>query len=250
MSLIDFSGPDLFGIGMLAVGLLVVGVTGRYVWRSTGIYRAAAVDGLAGTTAGELVRLTGTIREGPDRHLTAPFSGKPCQALRYAVEERRLSLHVLPWFVPIHETAGSVPFRVRTGTETIDVEAPARSVTLERQVVATVGPDESPPDRIDRFERETDGFPATTVWRSPPGPLRPIARVLSLGTRKYLEQRAETGEEVTVVGRVTEGGGVDPVVVSDRPPLATAVRMAKTSIVGLAIGIGGIAFGVVLLAFV
>lgn len=250
MSLIDFSGPALFGIGMLAVGVLAVGVTGRYVWRSTGIYRAATVDGVAEASVGDLVRFTGAVQDGPAEPLTAPFSGQRCRAIRYAIEERRLSPHGLPWYLTIHETAGSVPFRVRTATATIDVEAPARTVTLERQVVATVGPDETPPERIGRFERETDGLPETTIWGSPPGPLRPIARALSFGTREYLEQRAETGEAVTVVGRVTEDGGVDPMVVSDRQPLATAIRMAKTSFVGLAAGVAGIALGVVLVAFV
>lgn len=248
MSLLEFSGPDLFGIAMVAIGVVIVAVTGRYVWRSTGIYRATAVDGLANATAGDLVRFTGTVQESAGEHLTAPFSGQPCLAIRYAVEERRLSPYGLPWFVTIHETAGSVPFRVRTAAATVDVTAAARSVTLEREVVATVGPDETPPERIDRFEREAEGFPRTTVWTRPPGVLRPIARALSLGTREYREQRAEIGETVTVVGRVTDEEGVEPLVVSDRPPLATAIRMAKTAAVGLAIGLGVTAFGVVLVA--
>jgi len=55
------------------------------------------------------------------------------------------------------------------------------------------------------------------------------------------------GDDVTVVGRVTErGDGVDPLVVSDRPPRQTFFRMAKTSLVGLCIGVFVVALGLAL----
>jgi len=83
----------------------------------------------------------------------------------------------------------------------------------------------------------------TTYWRAPPSFLRPITRHLSLGTRRYSEQRAVPGDDVTVVGRVTErGDGVDPLS-SDRPPRQTFFRMAKTSLVGLCIGVFVVALG-------
>jgi len=93
------------------------------------------------------------------------------------------------------------------------------------------------------------------VWRDPPAFVRPLASALSLGTRRYSEQRLHPGDDVTVVGRVVgdadgdgDAGGVDPIVVSDRPRAETLYRMAKTSLAGLLIGLVGVALGGFLLA--
>jgi hypothetical protein len=149
--------------------------------------------------------------------------------------------------VTIHELAGSDAFRVHTPEAAVDIVEPARTVTLERDVVATVPPGDEPPERIVRFERTTDAVPVTTPWRSPPSILRPIMARFSLGARRYTEQRAMPGDDVTVVGHITEtGDGIDPLVVSDRPPDQTLFRMGKTSLVGLCIGVFVVALGLVL----
>lgn len=248
MALLDLTGTQLFGLGFAALGLLIVGLTGRYVWRATGIWRATAIDSLAEASPGALVRLQGTVHRGSDEYLRAPFSGTECQVVRYQLDERHLSpLFGLPWEVTLHETAGSVPFRVRTMADDVDVLAPARSVLLERRTIATIPAHQGPPDRIRRFEHDHDLRAGASRWRNSPEFLRPLADALSLGTRRYLEQRAGTGDDVTVVGRVTDrGDGVDPVLVSDRSPLATALGMARPSLVGFVVGVGSVAFGLVL----
>jgi hypothetical protein len=241
------SGGQLFGVLLAIGGVVILAFSGRYVWRATGIYRADPVSTLEGASCGALVRVSGTAQQGNANLLNAPFSGTDCLALRYAIEERRLSPSLLPWFVTIHELAGSDAFRVRTPEATVDVTEPARTVTLEQRVVATVPPGDEPPERIARFERTTGAVPVTTHWRSPPPILQPITTRLSLGTRRYTEQRATPGDEVTVVGRITErDNGVDPLVVSDRPPRQTLFRMARTSLVGLCIGVFVVALGFVL----
>ncbi|MFC6735734.1 hypothetical protein ACFQEQ_05715, partial [Halolamina salina] len=204
------------------------------------------VDSLAGVDPGSLVRLSGPAEQGDDETLTAPFSGSESLVLRYAVEERRLSPYLLPWFVTIHERAGSVPFRLRTPESVVDVTEPTRTVTLRADRVATVALHETPPERIERFERRTDALPSTTVWHARQFGIGPVLDALSLGTRRYTEARATPDEDVTVVGRVTEAGGVDPLVVSDRSPASTLRRMAGTSLVGLAIGAFVVALGAVL----
>jgi hypothetical protein len=245
---LGLSGTDLFGAAMLACGAIVLLVSGRYVWRASAVVRADAVGSLAALEHGSLVRLSGTAESADADTLDAPFTGRESLVLRYAVEERRLSpFPVLPWFVTVHERSGSVPFRLRTPESVVDVREPARTVTLAKNRVATVEPDEEPPERIDRFERRTDALPSSTRWRDPPSLLRPPARWLSLGTRRYTEERASPGDDVTVVGRVTEAGGVDPLVVSDRSPTGTLRRMASTSLVGLLIGAFVVALGVGLL---
>ncbi|GGM75241.1 hypothetical protein J2752_002829 [Halarchaeum rubridurum] len=245
---LPLSGSQLFGGVMVLVGVVVLAFSARYVWRATSIYRAIDVASLDGAAAGMLVRVAGTAQRGPGDALLAPFSGEHCFALRYAVEERRLSPLLLPWFVTVYERARSTPFRVHTPEGRIDVVAPARTVTLERQTVATVTPDERPPERIERFDQQTSALPSTTIWRTPPSVLEPIRRFLSLGTRRYTEEKAMPDGEVTVVGNVTEDGdSIDPLVVSDRSPATTVLRMAKTSLVGLAIGGFGLLLGLALL---
>ncbi|NHX35308.1 MULTISPECIES: hypothetical protein [Halolamina] len=243
---LGLSGSDLFGAALVAVGAVVLLFSARYVRRAIGVVRARSVATLDGTPAGTLVRVAGTAREAEAGTLTAPFSGRESLVLRYAVEERRLSPYLLPWFVTIHERAGSNAFSLRTAEGVVDVTRPTRTVTLARDTVATVAAGETPPDSVARFEQRTGALPATTRWRDPPTGLRTIAKHLSLGTRRYTEERATPGDDVTVVGRVTDGG-LDPVVVSDRPRTETLRRMAGTSLIGLAIGAFAVALGCVLL---
>jgi len=243
---LGLSGTDLFGVAMLLAGAVVLLVSARYVWRASAVVRASTVDSLSGVGSGSLVRLSGTAEPGDDDTLTAPFTGDESLVLRYAVEERRLSPYLLPWFVTIHERAGSVPFRLRTPQSVVDVIEPTRTVTLRADRVATVAPDETPPERIERFERRTDALPSTTLWHARPIGVGAVLDALSLGTRRYVEARASPGEDVTVVGRVTDDG-VDPLVVSDRSPAGTLRRMAGTSLVGLAIGAFVVALGLLLL---
>ncbi|WP_135662378.1 hypothetical protein [Halorhabdus rudnickae] len=242
--LFGLTGTQLFGLALGVVGLVVLLVSVRYVWRATAVLRAKDVDSIDELDQGRLVRVAGTIRaiENP---ITAPFSGVDCAALRYSIEERRLSLYLLPWFVTIHERTVARPFTLRTATSSVAVAEAVRTVTLDSEDVATVRADEEPPERVADFQRSVSTAPGRTIWLDPPGFLAGFARLLSLGTRRYLEQRTSEGDETTVVGRVTIDG-VDPIVVSDRSPTGTLVRMAKTSIAGLLIGVVTLALAIVL----
>ena len=241
------SGSQLFGGGLAVVGAIVLMFSGRYVWRATSIYRAVPISALNEASSGKLVRVSGTAQQGGADLLTAPFSGDDCLALRYAVEERRLSPYLLPWFVTIHELAGSDAFRVRTPEAAVDIVEPAHTVTLKRTIVATVPSSDEPPERIARFEQNTVAVPVVTHWRSPPSLFRPITRALSLGIRRYSEQRVRPGDDVTIVGRITEtGDGLDPLVVSDLSAGRTLLRMAKISLIGLCIGVFVVLLGLVL----
>lgn len=240
------AGSALFGGFLVAIGTIILVVSGRYVWRATSIYRAEPVAMLGETAPGTLVRLSGTAQQGDTDLLRAPFSGSDCLVIRYAIEERRLSTYLLPWFVTIHELAASGTFRVRTAEGDIDILEPVHTVTLERTAVATVSPSDDPPERITRYERTTDAVPATTDWQAPPSLLRPLTRRLSMGARRYTEQRAMPGDDITVVGRVTKtGDGVDPLIISDCSPGQTVRRMAKTSLIGLCLGVGVVVVGLV-----
>ncbi|MFC7173755.1 hypothetical protein ACFQL0_11135 [Haloplanus litoreus] len=156
--MVPSSTPSPFGIVVLAIGLFVSLVSLRHVWRSSALLRATAVSRIDGSPDGSLVRLSGTVEAGADT-LDAPFSGVDCVALRSTVEERRFGAFLLPTYVTIDDPARSVAFAVRTPHAAIPVAAPLRTVVLDSAVVATVGPTESPPDRIAQYERETDGLP-------------------------------------------------------------------------------------------
>ncbi|WP_435066727.1 hypothetical protein [Haloplanus sp. C73] len=242
------SVTTLFGGAMLFVGGIILLVSGRYVWRATAVLRATEVDALADRASNALVRVSGTVSRETEDILVAPFSGVECVAVRYQIEERRLStLYLLPWYVTVREGTGAVEFAVQSAVGTVPVVEPVRTVVLQNEVVETVRADEDPSERVREFER-SKGASESTVWQTPPSVLAPLFRFLSLGARRYSEQRAARGAEITVVGRVTDdGAGLDPIVVSDRAPMATVLRMAKTSIAGLCIGGVGVLLGYVVL---
>lgn len=240
----EVSGPDLLDGALLAVGSVVLVLSARYVWRASAVVRATELGAPADADAGTLARASGSVARSDGRSVVAPCSGVECVALRSQIEERRLTLPVpLPTYVTIRDEPAAVPFALRTAEGTVSVVEPVRTVTLARHEVARCAAEEDPPKRIAAFERETETIPVSTVWRDPPGPLSVPFRALSLGDRRYSERRAGVGDDVTVVGRVTAGAGIDPLVVSDRNPTETAFRMAKTALGGLAAGAAGVVLG-------
>ena len=243
------SVTTFFGGAMLLIGGIVLLASGRYIWRATAVLRATDRETLDDVSPNALVRVAGTVTASDDDVLVAPFSGVDCVALRYQIEERRLSfLYLFPWYVTVYEATAAVPFTVRTETDSVSVDEPVQTVALESHVVETTRATAEPTERIATFERDHEAIPASTRWQHPPGFLAPLARTLSLGTRRYSEQRAAVGADITVVGRVTpDRSGLDPIVVSDGSPIATVGRMAKTSIAGVLIGVVGLLLGYFLL---
>ncbi|GAA0657564.1 hypothetical protein [Salarchaeum japonicum] len=237
------SFSDVAGGALVLVGLVVLAVSARYVWRASVVVRAPAVAALDDAAEGAVVRLTGTVEEPVNDAVVAPFSGRECVALRVEIEERRLSvLYVLPWYVTVYEATAAVPFTLAAGRASVRVAEPTRTVQADTTIVARAGPGESPSDDISAFERDADGVSASSWWRSPPRVLRPVFRAVSIGTRRYTEQRIAPGDEATVVGRVRDGT-LDSLVLSDRGPRATVVRMARTAVGGVCVGLAGLAVG-------
>ncbi|MGB9985452.1 hypothetical protein [Salarchaeum japonicum] len=245
---LDISVSTLFGAFLLLVSTIVLAASARYVWRASAVVRTPTTESLADVDSNALVRLTGTV-EPPDDPLVAPFSATDCVALRYQVEERRLSfLYVLPWSVTVHEATAAVPFDLTTSIATVSIDEATRTVTAATTTVATVGPNDTPPDSIRSFERDHDTLSSSSWWQTPPRFIRPLFRALSIGTRRYTEQRIEPGDTVTVVGRTTDDGtALSPLVVSDRSPRATVFRMARTSLGGLVIALVGFTLSAFLL---
>ncbi|AXG10360.1 hypothetical protein [Haloplanus rubicundus] len=236
--------PALFGVATLLLGAFVCLVSVRHLWRTAALARADPVDRIDGVAEGALVRVSGAV--DAERTLTAPFSGVDCVAHRAVVEERRPGAFFLPTDVTIHEPTRSTAFAVRTPHARVSVADPVRTVALDSTVVATVGPDDDPPERIARYERETDGLGRETVWTAPPAPLVPVTRTLSLGRRRYSERRASPGDDVTVAGRVRDGR-LDPLVVSTGSAGNALRRLSTTSLAGLLIGAVAVVLGAAIL---
>jgi hypothetical protein len=239
---------QLLGTLFVLGGGIVLLFSGRYVRRGMRARRAKPVETIDPASDGALVRLVGTVDGATGDSLTAPFSGREAVVLRYAVEERRLSPYLLPWFVTIHERSGSKPFQLRTPAAVVPIDAPVGTVVLQTDPVATVTPGEDPPDRLARFEQRESTFDDRTIWRSPPRVFRPVLRRLGLGTRRYTEQSASAGDRLTVVGRVDAASGqVQPLVVGDGSPRQLFFRMARTAIAGVGIGFVVFVLGLALL---
>lgn len=243
--LLDFA--TLFGIVMLGVGLLVALVSLRYVWRTIRLVRAPSASSLEVVDAGDVVRFEGTAVASAGEGVVGPFSGRETIALRAAVEERRPSVVIYPWDVTLWEAERGKAHGVRTPEGEVSVGPAVRTVVVGTDHVTSVDVDSAPPEHIEDFVSNTEGISRWTFWSDPPGFLRPLWRVVSLGRRRYLEQALEDGDEVTVVGRAKAEGGLDPIVLSDRGFRATLWRMARTSFAGLAIGFVGLSFGTVVL---
>ena len=245
----DVSLTALFGTVMLLTGGIVLLVSGRYIWRATAVFRAAELEAIEDMTPGTIVRVSGTVVQNDADLIVAPFSGIDCAALRYQVEERRVGLpNLLPWYVTIHEATGAVEFAVQTTAGTLPIVDSVQTVILTTEFIETTSAKTTPAERIRAFEQGHDDILTSTIWQQPPSVLVPIFRVLSLGTRRYSEQRAARGADVTVIGRVSQDEtGIDPLIISDRSPTSTLFRMAGTSIMGLLTAIIGLSLGYFLL---
>jgi hypothetical protein len=240
MALPALPALTLFGVAVLLLGAFVCLVSARHLWRTAALARADPVDRIDGVADGTLVRVSGTV--DAERTLTAPFSGVDCVAYRAVIEERRPGSFLVPTDVTIHEPTRSATFGVRTPHARVSVADPIHTVALDSTVVATVDADDEPPERIARYERETDGLGLETVWTAPPAPLAPVARALSLGRRRYAERRVSPGDDVTVAGRVDDGR-LDPLVVSAGSAGDALRRLSTTSLAGLLIGAVAVTIG-------
>jgi|AntDeeMinimDraft_5_1070356.scaffolds.fasta_scaffold00038_47 hypothetical protein len=192
------------------------------------------------------VEIEGTAREGDDGTVTAPFSGQPCLAYEYEVQELRSSGKHSHWET-LAEGGQAVPFFVDDGDARVRVEPAGASLHFGDHVT-NVDPGDEPPERIRQFVAATDDVDAQDRALNL-GPLK-----LNLGNQqKFVERRLDVGETVYVYGEAFEersggwGSGMvnavvrrgerTPVfVVSDAPERATAWRIARGALVATGFG--------------
>jgi hypothetical protein len=248
------SAPFL-AIALLAVGAAIALLGLRHVWQAGAILRAPAAGDPDAADA-PLVRYEGTLADVADEDaIEAPFSGVPSVVVRHVVEERQLNpgVPILQWDVVIEEDVQRVPFEIRTPDASATVDGAVSRAILGQETVATVGVDESSPERIAAFTERLGLRERPLLFGSLPGPLASVGRLLGLGRRTYSEERLEVGEDVVVIGHPVGDGGddtssvIDPLIVSDRSPRRTFFSMAKTGLVAGVLGSGVVALGLIVL---
>lgn len=216
------------------------GVIAASVYPQYRLLRRGAETAAADVRSGH-VTVSGTVARA-DRTLTTPFTGEETVCYRYAVQERhndRLFSDDGSWHtVSVDEAA--VPFYVEDETGRVLVDPDNASLTLNEvtsghtyQVDAelTVAAGETPPRRIEEWEREHGG-------------LLPVFD----RDKRYTEDQLRPGDDVTVVGkaesfhlgyseRIVVGGEDAPVTVSAGKRDHVAAQLTGAVWVGGAIGV-------------
>ncbi|WP_225334970.1 E3 ubiquitin ligase family protein [Halomicrobium urmianum] len=183
--------------------------------------------------------------------VTAPFSGRECLAYEYEAEELRSSGKHSHWET-LDSGGAAVPFLVDDGSGKARVEPAGAELHLESHVVR-VDPGEKPPGRIAEYLAESDEVDPQDRTLD----LRVVE--LNLGNeQRFVERRLDVDETAYVYGQAFEeasrewGSGVvnavirngdraPAFVVSDAPERATAWRMAKRPLLGVAVGLAALA---------
>lgn len=246
-----FQQPSLspalaFAAGLALVGALALAVAyrdGRELW---GFLRGREIDvfDLTTGTTGPVV-LRGRARKA-ERALEAPFTGRACLAVQYAVEERRETKNGSTW-EEIHGGAGAVPFVLEDDTGSVLVEPDRFRLGLDRAAAIRVDGGERPPEQIREFVERSEAVDSEEKTLD----LKVVE--LNVGDdRRYVEHRLEPGETVTVFGEAVPrsgrsigagqvnaaiGPGSNRVVLSETSPTWTVLRVYWHVLVAAAIGL-------------
>lgn len=180
-------------LGLLAIGLVLLGLGVRRLLPELRRYRREPIDVYEASQASGPVGLRGTVR--PHEHvLEAGFTGIDCVAFRYEVEAYRSGGRGSSW-----ETIASggqfAPFRLEDDTGSILVEPHGDEITFDGEWSIEVDRDETVQGRPRAFLESERVEPGAAGERSI-GPL-------SFGTgdrRRYTETRLEPGDPVAVDG--------------------------------------------------
>ncbi|QHS18356.1 hypothetical protein GWK26_09965 [haloarchaeon 3A1-DGR] len=176
--------------------------------------------------------------------LSAPFTGARCLGFEFDVTERQPFGIGVPWFqAHLDDGVATRPFTLEGPRGGLDVEPSPKRFALDTEsTVLTVGANETPPERIQRFVDVRDDLEPVAEW---------IRIVPGLGTRRYVERRIDPGEEYLVAGspdrRQHEVALTGDLVITDRSPGRFAIARLRRAafptliaVVFITVGVGGI----------
>jgi hypothetical protein len=186
-----------------------------------------------------------------DETVESPFSGTPCLACEWSVEEERTDDDGRHW-ITVASGSEAVPFRVEDDTANVLVYPAGVDLRLERESPVRVPGGQRPPDRIQRFiDEDEDVGPEDTTFDLGP---------LSIATgddRRYYESRLDPDEQVYVYGTPVYSPGVsrevgqvnatvEPgegrFVVSDSDEAGATRRIVGGALIPLVVGVVFLAF--------
>ncbi|MBV0924693.1 E3 ubiquitin ligase family protein [Halomicroarcula limicola] len=242
--------PQLVALGFAAVAAYLLYTGGRELTTVYHVLRDDPVEvrTLHGHTGP--VEIEGTAVEGDEGTVTAPFTGSPCLAYTYEVEELRSSGKSESWHT-LDEGMGGVDFVVDDGTGRVRVDPSGADVRLEDHTV-TVPPGTELPDRLAEYVAATDAVDAQDRT------VNLLVTEINVGNKqRFTERRLDVGESVYVYGQarrgpavewgsnlvdalVGDGNGTPVFVISDTSERGTAWRIARGGLwrVGLALVVG------------
>lgn len=246
------------GVALVAVGLVVARNGYRRLQPELRRLRDEPLSAREATATARPVELRGAV-EAAGRVLEAPFTGEHCVAVEWSVEEytggKGESWRTLA------SGGQHVPFRIADETGSVRVEPDGAELTLTSGTTVEVGREETARGRIREFLRGLEVEPGDAGELSL-GPL-------SMGTgdrRRYVEERLDVGEHVSVFGlpeRDPDAGGDwgsdqhaatvrdasgEPFVIADRP--AVPVLRRSTLVAGGILATGAVVGGYGLLTLV
>ncbi|WP_254535588.1 E3 ubiquitin ligase family protein [Halomarina litorea] len=192
----------LLFVGVFAlVGLALVAYAGRDLFVA---YRLSRMDP---TPVADLPNVSGPVEiEGRalvhEETFESPFTGTPCLACEWRVEEERHDDDGTHW-VTVASGSEAVPFRVEDDTANVLVYPAGVDLRLANESPIRVDGGKRPPERIQRFiDSNGDVGPEDTSFDI--GPLS----ITTGDDRRYYESRLDPDEPVYVYGTPVYSPGV------------------------------------------
>jgi hypothetical protein len=221
----------VFGVILFALGLAVAWYGLRSLVVIPKLLRTDPVAPSAVPTDGTFVvcRGTATPSEGT---VAGPFTGERCLGFEFEVSERQPFGVGIPWFrAYLDDGVSALPFRLRDEHGHVEVSPSSRTFSLDTDsTVLTVGPRETPPERIRQFVDGRDGLSPVAGW---------LKLIPGLGRRWYVERRIDPGEEYVIAGQVKVRQGEPTLsgdlVITDRSPRQLALARLKGSVFPLVV---------------
>jgi hypothetical protein len=175
----------------------------------------------------------GTATAGEEGPIAAPFSGHECLGFEFEVTERQPSFVGLPWFDSYQDDGvATTTFELDGEYGSLAVDPSPRRFSLDTEpTVTTVGPGETPSDRIQRF-LDVRELPAVVRW---------LAAIPFFGHRRFVERRIDPGEDYLVAGNVDHREGTTTftgdLAITGRSPWGVALGRLRTAAFPLVVAV-------------
>jgi len=231
---------------LAALGVVFVGLGLAIGWY--GLRGLVVVPRLLGATVrapsavssdGGFVVCRGTASAGDGGTVTAPVSGAECLGFEYELTERQPFGIGLPWTdTRLDDGVTTRRFALGGDHGSVAVDPASRRFSLDTaSTVRTVGPRETPPERLRQFTAARDIQPVSR-W---------LAALPLFGRRRFVERRLDPGAEYLVAGRTALQEGstafVGDLVITDRSPWGFALGRLQAAAFPLVVAVGFVAVG-------